>query len=60
MKESEKRKRRVLTTGECCDPVSKMSHHMKKGDEWGTIWHERFENSGSVDCRGFPFKLNGI
>ena len=39
MKESEKRKRRVLTTGECCDPVSKISHHIKKrmsGARFGT------------------------
>ena len=26
----EGRRRGLLTTGEWCDPVSKMSHHMKK------------------------------
>ena len=39
----------VLTTCEWCDPVRKMSHHIKKGVECGEgIAHERFENSGGV------------
>ena len=32
MKEFEGRKRRMLTTGEWCDSVSKMSQYMKNGD----------------------------
>ena len=34
----EERRKGVLTTREWCDPVRKISHHMKKGVEWGENW----------------------
>ena len=36
----------MLTTGEWCNPVSNMLHHVLKGLSGN--WHERFENVGSV------------
>ena len=38
----------MLTTGEWCDPVSKISYRMKNGVEWGGIRHEKLKNSGSI------------
>ena len=38
MEEFEGRRRGLLTVRERCNPISKMSHHMKKGVEWGGDW----------------------
>ena len=48
MKKIQVMSRGMLTTGEWCDPVSKISHHMKKGLSEEGDGHERFENSGSI------------
>jgi len=35
MEEFKWKRIRMLIAVEWCDPVSKMSHHIKKGEEWG-------------------------
>ena len=38
MEEFEVERRSMLTAEEWCDPVSKISHHMKKWFEWRGDW----------------------
>ena len=63
MEEFESRRRGMLITGEWCDPVSKIWHHMKKGVEWlgdwawqVWVWRQHFDQTSAVspalECRG--------